>query len=60
MGDEAAAMLVDNSHDLIYRALRGMTDHPAELFLAGNNIAETMPENRAVAWHKKSLNTFCR
>jgi hypothetical protein len=42
-------MLVDNSHDLIDRALRGMTDHPAEFLLAGDDIAKTMPENRAVA-----------
>ena len=39
-------MLVDNSHDLIDRPLRGMTDHRAELVFAGDDITETMPENR--------------
>jgi hypothetical protein len=53
-------MVVDHVHDLGDRALRGLTDHRPEFFLAGDDIAEALPkaghsESCGVAGHPVTL-----
>lgn len=49
MSDEATGIFVDYLYYLCDRTLWGLTDYCSELFLAGDDIAKTMPKTGHIA-----------